>query len=147
MKYTYLDYLAENKIRFMNTIGIFTFLLVFISIVIFILLDKRTLNSNDVITGVVSDKRKEIIQRKSQATYSFHYVDIPVVTISMGNNHFKLEPQFKEYQMKLHNDIRIGDTLKVYYKRYTNNALMPVQIERGKEILFPFSYFLNERFD
>jgi uncharacterized membrane protein len=145
MKYAYLDYLAEDKLRFMNTIGIFTFLLVFLSIIMVILFNQRTLSSNDYMTGVVLDKGIETIQRKSQATYSSHYVDVTVVTISIGNNHFKLEPQFKEYQKKMLNEIRIGDTLKVYYKRYTNNELMPVQIERNNEIILPFTFFQDIR--
>lgn len=147
MKYTYLDYLAEDKLRFMNTIGIFTFLLVFLLIMMVILFNQRTLNSSEVITGVVSDKGIATIKRKSQARYSFHYIDVTVVTISIGNNHFKLEPQFKEYQKKMLNEIIIGDTLKIYYKRYTNNELMPEQIERNKEILLPFSFLQDIRRD
>src|SRR5690554_8221363 len=133
MRYTYLDYLAENKTRFFNTLGILTFLLIFLSIVITILLNNRTLNLDDNIIGVVSVKRIDTVQRKSSATYSSHNIYIPVVTISLVSIDFKLKPQFKHYQKQMLIEIMIVDILQIYYERYTNNVIMPVQIVRDKE--------------
>ena len=143
MKYTYLDYLAEHKIRFYNAVGIIVFFSLFSLIVVALMLSQRDLHSHNVINGKVSYIKMDTVLRKSEALYSSHNVKKSILVISIDDKKFILGGQYGEYREKLLSEINSGDTLKLFYKVDTYNQLMPLQIEKNDEIIFPFSYFLN----
>ncbi|WP_107039496.1 hypothetical protein [Brumimicrobium mesophilum] len=146
MKY-YFDYLVENKIRFMKTLGIFLSIIGFGMFLVYIMLSFRTLESNRSLYGKVLFVKMDTIKEKSQALYALGHVSIPVLTISIGNADFKIRPQFEHYQKELYTKVKKGDYLKIYYKNVPENKYMPVQIERDGEVLFPFSFFYNKQSD
>lgn len=142
--YTYLDYLAEEKVRSYNALGILFIFIVVPLFLIIIMLNQRDLHSNNFLIGEVSQIKLDTIQRKSEATFSNHYVKVPILEISVDNTKFTLKPKYGEYREKLLKELKLLDTVKVYFKKETKNQLMPLQIERNDEVLFPYSFFLNQ---
>jgi hypothetical protein len=145
MRYSYLDYLTEHKIRYYNALGILFFFSLFCLTVSVMLLNQRYLSINSSIYGEVSQIKKDTISRPSEATYSNHNVKRSVLIIIINGKKFTLERQYKEYRDVIFNDVNIGDTLLVYYKKDNYNQNIPLQIERNNEIIFPFSYFLKTK--
>lgn len=145
MKYTYLDYLSESKIRLYNALGILIVFSVISLIVFIIVFSQGDLYSNNVSRGQVSQIRLDTVERMSEARYSNHYIKTRVLRVSLDNKTFVLERQYKDYREELLSEIQIGDTIKVFYKSDSDNQLMPLQIEKNKKILLPFSFFYNQR--
>lgn len=145
MKYTYLDYLSEDLLRYKKTLGWLVFIFIFSFIILVILVNHDDLKTSNSTQGEVTEIRMDTVSKRSEALYASHYNQVPELVIIMDNETFVMGSQYTDYRTQLLEDVEVGDVLKVYYELADENSYRPLQIERFGKILFPISYFETKR--